>query len=165
MRRRLFFLKGEAAFYFGARNGLEVGVGGDVGQKRITHRLIVNLATIMVDAIAHNQIIHFQNHVVPGYLVENGLGDGDVWSLVLHNHTGAEVLVEQNRVATFLRAVQVKLYLVGQQSLRIALVVRQEMCEMLAHPFLGSERDIFFSQRVENEVFSVPLLYFNGKGW
>ena len=71
----------------------------------VIHGGVVYLATIMVDAIAHNEVVYFQNHVVTGNLIEYGLRNLDTWSLVLYNEAGIQVFVEKNRVATFFRAV------------------------------------------------------------
>ena len=43
---------------------------------------------IMLKPVADNQIINFQNHVIPGYLIKYCLCDFYMWSFVLHNQFG-----------------------------------------------------------------------------
>ena len=144
---------------------LQVGIGRYIGQESVLHGVIVYVAAVVAEAVAHDEVIYLQHHVVAGNLVEYGLRDFHMRSLVFHNHAGTEVLVEKHRVAALFRAVEVKLYLVGKQTLGIALIIGQEMHKVLSYPFLRSKCDVFFSERVENETFSVPLLYFNIEGW
>ena len=144
---------------------LQLGIGGDVGQEGALHGAVVYAAAVVAQAVAHDKVFYLEHHVVAGNLVEHGLRDFYVRSLVFHNHAGAQVLVVKHRVATLFRAVQGELYLVGKQTLRIALKIGQEVYKMLSYPLLRSQCNVFFTKRVENETFSVPLLYFNVEGW
>ena len=137
---------------------LQLGIGGDVGQEGVLHGVVVYAAAVVAQAVAHDEVFYLEHHVVAGNLVEHGLRDFHVRSLVFHNHAGAEVFVEKNRVATLFRTVQVELYLVGKQTLGIALKIRQEVYKMLSDLLLRGKCNVFFTKRVENETFSVPLL-------
>ena len=68
---------------------LQLGVGGDIGKEGVFQGVVVYAATIVSDAVAHNQVLHLQHHVVARNLVEHGLGNLDVGRLVFHNHSGA----------------------------------------------------------------------------
>ena len=46
------------------------------------------MAAVMVQSVADNQIINFQDHVIPGYLIKYCLRDFYMWSFVLHNQFG-----------------------------------------------------------------------------
>ena len=63
------------------------------------------MAAVMVQSVADNQVVYFQNHVVPGYLVEHGLCDFYMWRFVFHNQSGTQVFVVEHGVATFFRPV------------------------------------------------------------
>ena len=42
------------------------------------------MAAVMIQSVADNQIINFQNHVIPGYLIKYCLRDFYMWSFVFH---------------------------------------------------------------------------------
>lgn len=46
------------------------------------------MAAVMVQSVADNQIINFQDHVIPSYLIKYCLRDFYMWSFVFHNQFG-----------------------------------------------------------------------------
>ena len=104
----------------------------------------------MLQPVAHHQEVYVEQKVIYGYLVEHLLGDGDVGRLVLDNHPGAQVAAIEHAVGTQHLVAAFELNLVGKQSGRIALVLYEEVDEMLAHPLLGSERHVFSAQHIQD---------------
>ena len=115
--------------------------------------LIVHLATIVAEAIAHHKVVHMQEHVVGSHLVEHLLSDIDARCLVLHNHARLGPQSIHHRVTPQALLSDDKLHLVGQHRGGIAPVTDEEIDEMLPHPLLGGQRDVFSPQNVENFWF------------
>ena len=97
------------------------------GRKIIRIPCIVDAAAVVTKPVAHHQVIHLQHHVVTGNLVKDSLRNLHRRSLVFHNHLRSQVAPVEHRITAFLRSVQVDLYLIGQQSLRIPLFLQQEI--------------------------------------
>ena len=57
-------------------------------EKRYVFCIVINMAAVMVQSVADNQIINFQDHVIPGYLIKYCLRDFYMWSFVFHNQFG-----------------------------------------------------------------------------
>ena len=111
----------------------------------------------MVYTVGDNQELHFQDDIIPGYLIKDFGGDLHRRSLIFHNHLRLPLTVEQNRVAALGSAVQGDGYLVGQQRTRITLAGNQEIDKVLAYPFFGSQCHVFPTQRVKD--ISFPVLH------
>jgi len=116
----------------------------------------------MADAVAHHQIISMQQEIVDHDLVECLLLYFYVGCLVLDNHPRTQGLVVKNRVAAQPLVAHMQLQLVGQKSLRVALVLDEEVREVLAHPLLRRQGDVLAAQEVENKLLFVafPNIYF-----
>ena len=97
----------------------------------------------MLQPVAHHQEVYVEQKVIYGYLVEHLLGDGDVGRLVLDNHPGAQVAAIEHAVGTQHLVAAFELNLVGKQSGRIALVLYEEVDEMLAHLSSGVSATYF----------------------
>ena len=104
----------------------------------------------MLQSVAHHQEVYVEQKVIYGYLVEHLLGDGDVGRLVLDNHPGTQVAAIEHAVGTQHLVAAFELNLVGKQSGRIALVLYEEVAEMLAHPLLGRARHVFSAQHIQD---------------
>ena len=50
---------------------------------------IIDLAAIVGESVAYNEVVYLQYHIVAAYLLENLLGDVDRWSLVFNDDTWA----------------------------------------------------------------------------
>ncbi len=111
----------------------------------------------MLQAVAYDEIIDVEQHVVDRYLVEHTLRKGNGRSLVFYYHNGLCLAVIQHTVAPQALVANAKLYFVGEQRRRIALVFDKEMDEMLSHPFFGSKAYVLSSERVEDERLAVPF--------
>ena len=57
-------------------------------RKQQEMKKFLNMAAVMVQSVADNQIINFQDHVIPGYLIKYCLRDFYMWSFVFHNQFG-----------------------------------------------------------------------------
>lgn len=115
--------------------------------------LVIYAATIMLKPVADNQIIHFQHHVVAGNLVENLLGDFYFGRLVFHNHPGGEVTPIKHRITAFLCTIQLYLHFICHKRLRIPLVSKKKVDEVLPHPFFGRQSNITTTDYIENNIF------------
>ena len=104
----------------------------------------------MQQSVADNEVIDVQQHVVSRYLVEHPLGQGYCRRLVFDYHYRSRCLVVKHAVAAELLVAGTKFNLVGEQGRRITLVADKEVDEMLAHPFLGRQADVFPPQSIEN---------------
>ena len=127
--------------------------------------LIIHLATVVDNAIAHNQVIDMQQHVVSGDLVKHLLREGYRGRLVLDDHPGFRLETVENAVATKALVTHHELHLIGQHRLWITQVVGQVVDEMLANPFLRSQYHVFPAQMVENHMLAVTDDDFCVEGW
>ncbi len=118
---------------------------------------VVHAAAVVVEAVGDDEVVHTKDEVVAGDLLKDVLRDGDVRGFILDNHARCAGAVVEYAVATFGSTVEGERDLVGKESLGIAEVVEEEMHEMLAHPFFGSEGDVTASDHVENAGFCAPL--------
>lgn len=86
---------------------------GYIRQKLIGRILVVNLAAVMLHAVANNEPADPHLYVIPTYLVENPLTDGNMGCLVLDNHYGTGLGIIDNSITTLLGIVQIQGHLVG----------------------------------------------------
>ena len=129
--------------------GLYGGVVGYLSQEGIAPVVVVHLAAVVRETVAHDEVVYVQQHVVDGDLVKHTLRYLDARSLVLHYHLGLQTLVIEHRVGTQLLIAACESYLIGEQCRWIALVLREEVYEVLSDPLLGGQRHIAPSQYVE----------------
>ena len=129
---------------------LQLLIVGYFAQKDISVIGVVHAAAIVVEAVAHDEIVDMEQHVVDRNLVENLLLDGDGRGFILDYHTRPERTVVKDAVAAQPLASRTQLNLVGQQRRRIAFVADEKVDEMLADPLFGRQGDIFAAQHVED---------------
>ena len=72
--------------------------------------------------------------MLAGNLVENLLGDFYFRRLVFHNHPGGKVASIEHCITAFLCTVQLYLHLICHKRLRIPLVSKKKVDEVLPHP-------------------------------
>ena len=117
--------------------------------------LIVHLATVVLYAVAHDEVIDMQQHVVGGDLVKHLLRESYCGGFVLDDYTGFRLKTIENTVAAQPLVPHHELHFVGQHRLRITQMMGQVVDEMLTHPFLGGQRHVFPTQMVENHALAV----------
>ena len=117
--------------------------------------VVVHAAAVVLQAVAYDEVIDVQQHVVHGDLVEHPLRKLHRGGFVFHNHDGLRRLVIQHAVASQALVASAKLHLVGHERRWIAFTVGKEMDEMLAHPFLRRQTDVAPPQGVENVRLAV----------
>ena len=122
-------------------------------EKSIAVMLVIYAATIMLKPVADNQIIHFQHHVVTGNLVENLLGDFYFGRLVFTIIRAVKVAPIEHCITAFLCTVQLYLHLICHKRLRIPLVSKKKVDEVLPHPFFGRQSNITTTDYIENNIF------------
>ena len=71
-----------------------------------------------------------------------------MWSLVFDNHPRLHLTVVQHAVSPQFLVAYAEAYLVSHKSCGVAFVTRQEMDEMLAHPFFWCKGYVASSQYV-----------------
>ena len=118
---------------------------------------VVYLAAVVGESVAHNEIVGLDYHVVAAYLVEYLLGNMYRRGLVLNDDTWLQCTVVHYGVASPAHAVELDLHLIGHERLGKSFVFDEEVYEMLAHPFLGGQRDILLAYDVEDERLAVFL--------
>ena len=144
----------------------KVGIGGDVVQEGVGAVVQIDLAAVVFQTVAHDQIFHFQDHVVSANLVEYYLGDLHVWTFVLHNHQGLQPLLTiHHRVASATHAVQRHSHLICHQRGGVALLRYQEVHKMLAHPLLGGEGDKLVAKYILYLHHPVHFFDVRFEGW
>lgn len=111
--------------------------------------LVVHAATIVLQPVAHDEIIHVQQHVVDRNLVEHSLGELNRWSFILNDHPRMQVGVVKNTVCPHALVTNLELHFIGKQRVGIALLLNQKMDEMLPDPFFGRECHMFSAQNIE----------------
>ena len=67
----------------------------------------------MLHPVANNKPTDPHSYIVPAYLTEYSLADGNMRCFVLDNHNGASLSVKDNRIAALLGIVQIQGNLVG----------------------------------------------------
>ena len=67
----------------------------------------------MLHPVANNKPTDSHSYIVPTYLVEYSLADGNMRRLVFNYHNGASLSVKDNRIAALLGIVQIQGNLVG----------------------------------------------------
>lgn len=67
----------------------------------------------MLHPVANNKPTDPHLHVVPAYLTEYSLADGNMRRLVFNYHNGASLSIIDNRIAALLGIVQIQGNLVG----------------------------------------------------
>lgn len=97
----------QSVFYISIFPRLQLGVRWNFGQEDITLRVIVDLAAIVTQTVTHNEIFHFQYHVIACYLVEYRLCYFYMGGFVLHYQLCTQILIVKDSVATLLCSVQV----------------------------------------------------------
>ena len=107
-----------------------------------------------------DEVIDVQQHVVGRYLVEHALRELHRRRLVFNYHHGLRSPVVQHAVAPQTLVARAKLHLVGHERRRIALMLGEEVDEMLAHPLFGRQADVAPPQRVEDVRLALSLCYF-----
>lgn len=112
--------------------------------------LVVHAATVVLQAVGDDEVVDMEQQVVGGNLGEHPLRQGNVGGLVLDDHQGAHVRAVDKGVAAQRLLATPQRDLVGQQALGVALVVDQEMGEVLAHPLFGRQGHVAATQKVEN---------------
>lgn len=70
-------------------------------EKDIALIVVVHLAAVVVETVAYDQIIYFQNHIISGNLVEYFLRNLYIGSLVFYNHFGLCCVGKYYGVASF----------------------------------------------------------------
>ena len=125
----------------------------DFLDKLISAALVVDLATIVLKPVAHDEPPDAKLDVVSAHLLEDLLTNLYLWRLVFYNHSWLCVASIDDRVAALLGAVQSDGYFVPDALCRIAFLPNQVVDELLANPFFGRQSHIFPPQNVKNMRF------------
>ncbi len=106
-------------------------------QESVTVVLVVDLAAVVVQAVAHDKVARFQHHVVTHNLVKYLLRDMDARRLVFHDDQRLARAVGDNGVAAPRDAVLGERHLIAHQRGGELLLGNQPLDKVLPHPFLG----------------------------
>ena len=107
-------------------------------------------AAIVVQAVADDEARRLYHTVVTRYLVEYLLRHGNVGSLVLHYAERFEGPGVDHGVGAARHGVECQRHLVGHKHTWESTLRDEEIDEMLAHPFLGSESHPASAQLIEH---------------
>lgn len=72
----------------------ENGIVGDGMKKSVLPMFVVHAAAIVLKAVGHDKVIHMEQHVVDGNLVEYTLRKFNIGCLVFDNHLRFECLIK-----------------------------------------------------------------------
>ncbi len=108
----------------------------------------------MSQSVGDDKQRHVQLEIIGCYLVENLLIDSDLRSFILYDSNGAQLAIEDYRVASFLHGVDFYGNLVGDKRDGELFFVGQKLHHILSHPFFRSQGDEFFSAFIEDGVFA-----------
>lgn len=111
---------------------------------------VVCPAAEVFHSVADDEVVDVEQQVVCRDLGEDVGRDGDVGSLVFHNHPRPHLSAVEHGVGAQMLAADGELHLVGKQRGRVAKVVDEVVDEVLAHPFLWREGNVAAAKRVEN---------------
>ena len=120
-------------------------------------RGIIDMTTIVLHTVGNNKVGDTHHNVITRNLVEYTLAELNGWSLIFDNHAWLGTKVVKYCVATFRGAVEGEGDFVLQLFLGVALVLRQKVYKMLAHPFLWRKSNVAMTQRVEHGGVAVVL--------
>ena len=135
-------------------------VFGYLLKERIGLVVVIDVATVVLESVADDEVINLHHDVVAANLVENLLRDIDVGSFVFDNHARLKLLIVKNGVASARHTIEKELHFVGHERRWVTHVLREEVGEVLPDPFLWSESHKLVAQRVEYlcSSFSVSCL-------
>ena len=125
-------------------------VGRYVLQEVVRALVVVDAATVVLQSVAHHEVVYVQQQVVRRNLLEHLLRYLHRRRLVLHYHARLQVAVVQHAVGAQLLVADAEAHLVRHERGRVALVLYQIVDEVLAHPLLGRERYVAVAQNVED---------------
>ena len=127
----------------------QFGIVGDVRQKATGAGGVIHSVTIVLQSVAHDEIVGTEHAVVSNDLIENGLRDFHRGGFVFHDEARTpSVAMAQHGVASPCGAVQIEAHLIGHEHGREVLVVDEEVHEVLAHPLFGCQCHVSTAQPV-----------------
>ena len=113
------------------------------------HLVVVDVAAVVLHAVAYKQVVGMECTVVGIYLLKHFLSDADVWSFVLHDDARTSTLaVEEYTVASAVEISYLDADLIGQQCGRISFLRDEVVYEMLPYPFLWGESHVALTELV-----------------
>ena len=112
----------------------------------------------MRQAIGHYDIRRLMNVVVAANLVENLLGYGHLGCFAFDEQERFAKPVEHQNVRSFPQLIQLQTALTPDQRFRIAILIQQQMHDVLPHPFFRRNEHILLPQHIENIRFPPDLL-------
>ena len=132
-------------------------VCGDFGQEGVRAGGVVDVATVVGEAVGDYDIGHTKNTVVAYYLVEYVLRNGYMGGFVLDEHLRIALRIVHHSVATTRHIVEYERYFVAYATGRIAKMPHQIGYKVLTHPLLGGEHDISATYTIPNSYISIGI--------
>ena len=125
-------------------------VGRYVLQEVVRALIVVDAAAVVLQSVAHDEVVYVQQQVVRRNLLEHLLRYLHRRRLVLHYHARLQVAVVEYAVGAQLLVADAEAHLVRHERGWVALVFYQVVDEVLAYPLLGRERYVAVAQNVED---------------
>ena len=127
--------------------------------------VIIHLAAVVREPVAHNEVVYLEQQIVDRNLVEHVLRHLQGGGLVLYNHPGVRRGVVHHGVASQPLLSHREHHLVGHDCRGVAQRFAQEVHEVLADVLLGCECHVLSAEYVEYRhparLSAEPCL----KGW
>lgn len=120
---------------------------------------VVHATAVVLQAVAHDEVVDMHHEVVAANLAEYSLGDSHVWTLVFDDDSWREVAQVDYGVATAAHSVERDAHFVGHEGRAVAFLPDEVGREMLPHPLLWSQHYITVAQMVPNLQFAIFVFY------
>lgn len=103
--------------------------------------VLANVATVVLHAVADDEVWYLQHYVVAGNLVKGLLAELYVRGLELHDDERLAMDIVEYGIGTALLPVLLQADFVSHAGQGVAKRLHHPMCEVLAHPFLRREHN------------------------
>lgn len=117
----------------------------------------------MLDAVGDAQVGCPEGNVVTECLVEYPAGKSNGRSFAFDEEPGLSLAVEDDEVETAAQAVELYFALDSDERSRITFLVDEVVYQVLAHPLLRGEQNVFLAEDVEDMEGAILLFHVIGE--
>lgn len=112
--------------------------------------IVANAEDTYLRAVGDDDIGDTEDRIIPEYLIDDCLGEGDMRSFVLDHHKWGEMPVKDDGIAPLLQPPDLDGILISHQAHGIFHALHEKLHKDLPHTLFGCKGDILLSQGVED---------------
>ena len=132
-------------------------VCGNFGQEGVCAGGVVDVATVVGEAVGDYDIGHTKDTVVAYYLVEYVLRNGYMGGFVLDEHLRIALRIVHHSVTTTRHIVECERYFIAYATGRIAKMPHQIGYKVLTNPLLGCEYNVSTTHTIPDGYISIGI--------